>query len=57
MQIIIRMLALLVILGTFTSLIARMPRSGQWLVIARRGIGILMLLCGAFFLVRAASSF
>ena len=29
----------LVILGTFTSLITRMQRSGQWLVVARKGVG------------------
>jgi thiol:disulfide interchange protein DsbD len=48
---------LLIVAGTFTSLIGRMPRSGQWLVIIRKSMGILLLSCGAYYLIQSARLF
>lgn len=45
--------ALLIAAGTFSSPLNRMPRSGPWLVIFKKGMGILLLGCGFYFIVRA----
>lgn len=42
----------LVVLGTFTSLIRRLPRQGVGLVIVRRFIGILLIAIGLYFLTK-----
>lgn len=44
---------LLVVIGTATSLAARLPRSGRWLLTVKRGFGVLMFLTGEYFLVQA----
>lgn len=45
--------ALLVLLGTFSGLLAGLPRSGRWLLLVKKGFGVLMLLAGEYFLVEA----
>ena len=45
--------AILVAIGTFTGLIARLPKSGRWLVVVRKGFGCLMLLAGEYYLIQA----
>lgn len=45
--------SLLVLLGTFSGLIASLPRSGKWLVAVQRGFGVMMILAGEYFLVQA----
>jgi cytochrome c-type biogenesis protein len=42
-----------VVLGTFTGLLARLPRSGAWLASVQNGFGILLLLAGEYLLVEA----
>jgi len=42
-----------VVLGTFTGLLARLPRSGAWLAGVKNGFGILLLLAGEYLLVEA----
>jgi thiol:disulfide interchange protein DsbD len=42
-----------VVLGTFTGLLARLPRSGAWLASVKYGFGILLLLAGEYLLVEA----
>jgi thiol:disulfide interchange protein DsbD len=42
-----------VVLGTFTGLLARLPRSGAWLACVKNGFGILLLLAGEYLLVEA----
>jgi thiol:disulfide interchange protein DsbD len=42
-----------VVLGTFTGLLARLPRSGAWLASVKNGFGILLLLAGEYLLVEA----
>jgi thiol:disulfide interchange protein DsbD len=44
--------AILVAIGTFTGLIARLPRSGRWLVLIRKAFGCLMLLAGEYYLIQ-----
>ncbi|MBI5576728.1 MAG: sulfite exporter TauE/SafE family protein [Deltaproteobacteria bacterium] len=45
--------SVLVLLGTFSSLIAGLPRSGKWLGAVKRGFGVVMILAGEYFLVQA----
>lgn len=45
--------ALLVLLGTFTGMLAGLPKSGRWLVLVKKGFGALMILAGEYFLVEA----
>jgi thiol:disulfide interchange protein DsbD len=42
-----------VVLGTFTGLLARLPHSGAWLGSVQNGFGILLLLAGEYLLVEA----
>lgn len=44
---------LLIAAGTFSSLLSRIPRSGPWLVIIKKAMGILLIACGVYFLMRA----
>jgi thiol:disulfide interchange protein DsbD len=45
--------SILVAIGTFTGLIATLPKSGKWLVVVRRAFGCLMLLAGEYYLIQA----
>lgn len=45
--------ALLVLLGTFSGILAGLPKSGRWLVAVKRGFGALMILAGEYFLLEA----
>ncbi len=45
--------SLLILLGTFSGILAGLPRSGRWLVAVKRGFGVIMLLAGEYFLVQA----
>ena len=47
---------LLVILGTFTGLLASLPKSGPWLVRVKQAFGILLMIVAEFFLVQAGKS-
>jgi thiol:disulfide interchange protein DsbD len=42
-----------VLLGTFTGILAGLPRSGRWLLLVQRGFGILLFLAGGYFLLLA----
>jgi cytochrome c-type biogenesis protein len=44
---------LLLIVGTFTSVIVRLPKHGQWLVTIKRITGFILFLMGGYFLWRA----
>ena len=48
--------SLLLILGTFTGLLASLPRSGPWLVRFKQAFGILLVIVAEFFLVQAGKS-
>lgn len=47
---------LLILLGTFTGLLASLPKSGVWLVRVKQAFGIFLILVAEFFLVRAGKS-
>jgi len=42
-----------VLLGTFSGIIASLPKSGRWLLLVKRGFGALMILAGGYFLLQA----
>ena len=44
---------LLILLGTFTGLLASLPKSGPWLVRMQQAFGILLLLVAEYFLIQA----
>lgn len=43
---------LLLIVGTFTGLIASLPKSGVWLERVKKGMGFFLILVGEYFLIR-----
>lgn len=45
--------SLLIVLGTFSGLLAGLPKSGKWLDRVKQGLGILLALAGAYFLIQA----
>ena len=44
---------LLIVIGTFTGLLASLPQSGQWMVRIKKGFGLMMIGVGEFFLIKA----
>jgi cytochrome c biogenesis protein CcdA len=44
---------ILIVLGTFVSLIERLPKQGRWLIIIRRLLGSLLVFMGGYFIVKA----
>jgi len=44
---------LLILIGTFTGLLTSLPRSGDWMVRIKKGFGVLMIVVGEFFLIKA----
>lgn len=44
---------LLIIVGTFTGLLASLPKSGGWMVKVKKGFGLLMILLAEFFIIKA----
>lgn len=49
--------ALLLGVGTFSSFLAAIPRSGAWMVKIKKSMGLLMLLLAQYFFVKAGSMF
>ncbi|MDR2551080.1 MAG: sulfite exporter TauE/SafE family protein [Desulfobulbus sp.] len=49
--------ALLLGVGTFSSFLSSLPRSGPWMVLIKKAMGILMLLIAQYFFVKAGSFF
>jgi cytochrome c-type biogenesis protein len=45
--------SLLIVLGTFTSFLARLPKSGEWMVRIKKGMGYLMLFMAGYFIFQA----
>lgn len=43
---------ILIILGTFTALIRKLPKQGYWLIIIRRLLGIILILVGGYFFLK-----
>lgn len=44
---------ILVVLGTFTSLISKLPKSGVWLIIIKRCVGGVLILTSVYFFIKA----
>jgi cytochrome c-type biogenesis protein len=44
---------LLLVAGTFTGLLANLPKSGKWMDTVRKGFGVLLILVGEYFLLEA----
>jgi thiol:disulfide interchange protein DsbD len=49
--------ALLLGVGTFSSFLAAMPRSGTWMVNIKKAMGLLMLLLAEYFFIKAGTLF
>jgi cytochrome c-type biogenesis protein len=49
------MTALLVIVGVFSGALARLPRSGRWMVWIKRAAGVLLLLMAQYYFVQAGA--
>ena len=49
--------ALLLGVGTFSSFLASIPRSGAWMVKIKKGMGLLMLGLAEYFFIKAGSLF
>jgi cytochrome c-type biogenesis protein len=47
------MTALLVLVGVFSGVLARLPRSGAWMLWVKRGAGIILLLMAQYYFVQA----
>lgn len=45
--------SLLIVLGTFSGLLAGLPKSGRWMERVKQGLGLLLALSGAYFLLQA----
>ena len=44
---------LLIIVGTFSGVVASLPRSGEWMVKIKKAIGFIMIGLGEYFLIKA----
>lgn len=44
---------LLLLIGTFTGLVTALPKSGMWMVRVKKGMGILLIIMGEYFLIQA----
>jgi thiol:disulfide interchange protein DsbD len=49
------MCTILLCIGAVSGLAARLPRSGPWLVLVKRGLAIMMACAGAYFIYQACS--
>jgi thiol:disulfide interchange protein DsbD len=45
--------SLLILVGTFSGVLATLPKSGKWMVGVKKTLGLIMLALGEYFLVRA----
>ena len=44
------------VVGTFTGLLANLPKPGRWTEIVRKGFGVFLILVGGYFLLEAGKS-
>jgi thiol:disulfide interchange protein len=47
---------ILIVLGTFTSFIWKLPKSGSWLIILKKCFGIILILIGGYFALKTFSA-
>ncbi|OGX30389.1 MAG: hypothetical protein A2787_04640 [Omnitrophica WOR_2 bacterium RIFCSPHIGHO2_01_FULL_48_9] len=43
----------LILIGTFSSLLAHLPKSGRWLIRIKHGSGLILLIAAEYFLIKA----
>ena len=43
---------ILIILGTFSSLIRKLPKQGLWLIIIKKSLGVILILVGGYFILK-----
>jgi len=48
--------ALLIVVGTFSGLAAALPRPGQWMVVTKKALGVLMLVLAQYYLISAGQA-
>jgi cytochrome c-type biogenesis protein len=48
---------LMIVLGTFSGALAAMPRSGQWMVRVKKGLGVVMIVVAEYLLLQAGQRF
>ena len=48
---------LLIFIGTFTSVLVSLPRSGTWMIVVKKAMGFLLLFVGEYFLIQAGKYF
>ncbi|RUM36711.1 MAG: hypothetical protein DSY50_01895 [Desulfobulbus sp.] len=48
---------LLLAVGTFSGLLAAIPRSGNWMVVVKKSMGVLMIILAEYFLIQAGMKF
>lgn len=48
---------LLILVGTFTSVLVSLPKSGKWMVAVKKVMGFLLILIGEYFLIQAGRYF
>jgi len=49
--------AILLVVGTFSGLLASIPRSGNWMVIIKKSMGVLIIILAEYFLIKAGMMF
>lgn len=47
---------LLIIVGTFSGLAARLPKPGRWMVTVKKVLGLLLLGLGEYYLIKAGQA-
>ena len=45
-----------IIIGTFSGVLSTLPKSGKWQAIIQKGMGILMILAGEYFIIEAGKN-
>jgi thiol:disulfide interchange protein DsbD len=48
---------ILLAVGTFSGLMASIPRSGNWMVVVKKSMGVLMIILAEYFLIQAGMKF
>jgi cytochrome c-type biogenesis protein len=43
---------LLILIGTFTGIVAKLPKSGKWMVVVKKAFGYIMIAMGEYFLIQ-----
>jgi thiol:disulfide interchange protein len=47
---------ILIILGTFSSLIRKLPKQGAWLLMVKKGMGVVLIIFAGYFFLKLKES-